>query len=100
MNLYHDLVKNGEAPLRLNALLLGQFRLLLQVAGSNGTDQSVGTALKVHPYRVKLARQSLRHYRLGQVRAGFLQILQMEIKMKSETVDPLFLFENFMVNFR
>ncbi|CAK1228668.1 MULTISPECIES: DNA polymerase III subunit delta [Fructobacillus] len=100
LHLYYDLIKNGEAPLRLNALLLGQFRLLLQVAGSAGSDQSVGSALKVHPYRVKLARQSLRHYRLGQVRTGFLQILQMEIKMKSETVDPLFLFENFMINFR
>lgn len=99
LHLYHDLIKNGEAPLRLNALLLGQFRLLLQVAGSTGSDQSLGATLKVHPYRVKLARQSLSHYRLGQVRAGFLNILQMEIKMKSETVDPLFLFEQFLLEF-
>ncbi|GAO99713.1 DNA polymerase III subunit delta [Fructobacillus ficulneus] len=99
LTLYHDLIQNGEVPLRLNALLLGHFRLLLQVAGSQGADQEVGSALKVHPYRVKLARQSLRKYRLGQVRAGFLDILDMEIKMKSTTADPAFLFEDFMVNF-
>ncbi|MFC4760762.1 DNA polymerase III subunit delta [Fructobacillus durionis] len=96
---YHDLVKNGEAPLRLNALLLGQFRLLLQVASLPGSDAEAGKALGIHPFRVKLARQSLRKYPLGKVREGFLKILDMEIQMKSKQVDPLFLFESFMVNF-
>lgn len=96
---YHDLVKNGEAPLRLNALLLGQFRLLLQVAGLQGSDADAGKALSVHPYRVKLARQALRTYPLGKVRDGYLKILDMEIAMKSKQVDPLFLFESFIVNF-
>lgn len=99
LELYHDLIKNGEVPLRLNALLLGQFRLLLQVAGSQGSDQEVGQSLKVHPYRVKLARQSLSRYQPTKIRAGFLSILDMEIQMKSKTVDPVFLFEEFMVNF-
>ncbi|MBS9335762.1 DNA polymerase III subunit delta [Fructobacillus papyrifericola] len=96
---YHDLVKNGEAPLRLNALLLGQFRLLLQVASLQGSDAEAGKALGIHPFRVKLARQALRTYPLGKVRDGFLKILDMEIQMKSKQVDPLFLFETFMVNF-
>lgn len=96
---YHDLVKNGEAPLRLNALLLGQFRLLLQVASLSGSDADAGKTLGVHPFRVKLARQSLRSYPLGKIREGFLKILDMEIQMKSKQVDPLFLFEQFMVNF-
>lgn len=96
---YHDLVQNGEVPLRLNALLLGQFRLLLQVASLPGTDAEAGKALGVHPFRVKLARQLLRNYPLGKVRDGFLKILDMEIQMKSKSVDPLFLFEQFMVNF-
>lgn len=96
---YHDLVKNGEAPLRLNALLLGQFRLLLQVASMQGSDAEAGKSLGIHPFRVKLARQSLRQYPLGKVREGFLKILDMEIQMKSKQVDPLFLFESFMVNF-
>ncbi|MBS9337763.1 DNA polymerase III subunit delta [Fructobacillus parabroussonetiae] len=96
---YHDLVKNGEAPLRLNALLLGQFRLLLQVASLSGSDAEAGKALGIHPFRVKLARQSLRTYPLGKVRDGFLKILDMEIQMKSKAVDSLFLFETFMVNF-
>lgn len=96
---YHDLVKNGEAPLRLNALLLGQFRLLLQVAGLQGSDAEAGKVLSIHPYRVKLARQALRMYPLGKVRDGYLKILDMEIAMKSKQVDPLFLFESFIVNF-
>ncbi|MBS9334916.1 DNA polymerase III subunit delta [Fructobacillus sp. M1-13] len=96
---YHDLVKNGEVPLRLNALLLGQFRLLLQVASLQGSDAEAGKALGIHPFRVKLARQSLRTYPLGKIREGFLKILDMEIQMKSKRVDPLFLFETFMVNF-
>ncbi|MDF7636997.1 DNA polymerase III subunit delta [Leuconostocaceae bacterium ESL0958] len=99
MTLYHDLIKNGEAPLRLIALLLGHFRLLLQVAGMTGPEKQLAQQLKVHPYRVKLARQSLQFYALGRLRTGFLSIVDMERKLKSQRVDADELFESFILTF-
>lgn len=97
LTLYHELLQNGEVPLRLNAVLTNQFRLLLQVAGLNGNDQDIGKQLNVHPYRVKLAKQALRNYPPQFVRTGYLGMIDIERRLKSTSQDPELLFERFIV---
>ncbi|WP_273949911.1 DNA polymerase III subunit delta [Leuconostoc mesenteroides] len=97
LTLYHDLLQNGEAPLRLNAVLTNQFRLLLQVAGLSGNDQDIGAQLKVHPYRVKLAKEALRSYPPQFVRTGYLGMIDIETQLKSTSQDPELLFERFIL---
>lgn len=99
LQIYHDLIGHGEAPIRINAALLGQFRLLLQVAGLRGGDQEVGQQLKVHWYRVKLARQVLQQYDAKVLRKGYLGALDIDIQLKSTSRDPNLLFETFVLDF-
>lgn len=63
IQIYRDLMAPKEEPIKVNAILLGQFRLLLQVKYSKmGTNKPTSLkVLKVHPYRVKLAVQQVRH---------------------------------------
>ena len=81
LTIYRALLQNGEPALRINAVLTGQFRLLLQIAGMTGTDQDIGKTLGVHPYRVKLARGLLKKYALQALRAGYLGMVTIEIKL-------------------
>lgn len=97
LTIYRELLQNGEPALRINAVLTGQFRLLLQIAGMTGTDQVIGKTLGVHPYRVKLAKEMLRKYHLPTLRAGYLGMVAIEIKLKSTTQDPELLFERFIL---
>ena len=97
--LYRDLLLSGEAPLRLNAVLTSQFRLLLQVAGLQGNDNDISKQLGVHPYRIKLAKQSLRQYKLYDIRNGYLKMLDIEIQLKTTQHNPERLFELFVMNF-
>lgn len=57
IEIYHDLLKRKEDPLKLNALIATQVRLMVQVGHLKKKGyhaQQIANQLKVHPYRVKL----------------------------------------------
>jgi DNA polymerase III subunit delta len=58
LRIYYDLLKQNEEPIKILALLAGQFRLIYQVKELSrrgyGQQQAAGL-LKTHPFRVKLA---------------------------------------------
>jgi DNA polymerase-3 subunit delta len=58
LRIYYDLLKQNEEPIKILALLSGQFRLIYQVkelSRKGYGQQQIATTLKQHPYRVKLA---------------------------------------------
>ncbi|HAT55333.1 MAG TPA: DNA polymerase III subunit delta [Lactobacillus sp.] len=102
VTLYHDLLATGEEPLRINAVLVSQFRLLLQVKVLSSRGLSQGTLagqLKVHPYRVKLAIQSDRHFSQRDLSRAFLGLINIETQLKQSRDDPELLFNLFMLQF-
>lgn len=102
LNLYRQLILTKEEPLRINAVLVSQFRLLIQakILTNNGyTQGSIASALKVHPYRVKLAMQSVRHLDIDHLRQAYLGLIQIEKSLKSTSQDPMMLFELFMLKY-
>lgn len=98
--LYHQLILNGEEPLRLQGAILGQFRLLVQAKGSKLSEKGLATALSVHPYRVKLARQTVRSFGYKDLAQAFLGLVNMEKQLKSTRRDPELLFELFILRFQ
>ncbi|GKT02861.1 DNA polymerase III subunit delta [Furfurilactobacillus entadae] len=100
--LYHDLLATGEEPLRINAVLVSQFRLLLQVKvlASRGLSQgTLAGQLKVHPYRVKLAMQSNHQFSQRDLSRAFLGLINIETQLKQSRQDPELLFNLFMLKF-
>lgn len=98
--IYRALLQNGEPALRVNAVLTGQFRLLIQVAGLKGSDQEISQQLGgIHPYRIKLARKMLGKYNLPALRTGYLGMILIESKLKSTNQDPEMLFERFILQY-
>lgn len=102
LSLYRQLILTKEEPLRINAVLVSQFRLLIQtkILVKNGYSQgTIASTLKVHPYRVKLAMQSTRRLKLDDLKRAYLGLIDIEKSLKSSTKDPETLFELFMLKF-
>jgi DNA polymerase-3 subunit delta len=100
---YAVLILNQEQPLRINAALVSQFRLLLQVKVliNRGFSQGkLAQELKVHPYRIKLAMQSARRFEVERLERAFVGLIDLEEQLKTTQRDPKELFELFLVKFR
>ncbi|MDQ0156026.1 DNA polymerase III subunit delta [Robertmurraya andreesenii] len=64
--IYYDLLKRNEEPLKILAILAGQFRLIYQVkelARKGYGQQQIAGFVKVHPFRVKLAAGQARLFK-------------------------------------
>lgn len=102
LELYHELLQQKEEPLKINAILEGQFRLLLQVEvlKRHGYAQgNIASTLKVHPYRVKLALQKTRSFKREDLKDAYLGLIHIEERLKGSSQDPELLFQLFMLNF-
>ncbi|PBQ23957.1 DNA polymerase III subunit delta [Levilactobacillus brevis] len=102
VTLYQELLQAKEEPLKINAILQGQFRLLIQtkVLAKQGYSQGkLASILKVHPYRIKLALQTHRRFQLTDLNRAYLGLFRVEKQMKSTTMDPELLFSLFMTQF-
>ncbi|ANJ69240.1 DNA polymerase III subunit delta [Latilactobacillus curvatus] len=102
LEMYHDLLLQKEEPLKINAILLGQFRLLLQVKilFEKGYSQgNLASVLKIHPYRIKLALQQIRHFSKATLAQAYLGLEGIEEKIKTGQGEATLLFELFMLQF-
>lgn len=66
LEIYNEMLKVNEEPLKIVILLASQFRLMYQskeLAKKGYSEKDIANTLKVHPYRVKLALQNGRNYK-------------------------------------
>lgn len=99
---YHDLLVQKEEPIKIVALLISQFRLLLQVKilQKQGYPQGdIAKVLKVHPYRVKLALQNVRRYDQKLLSKALDYLIDADYKMKTGQIDQELQIELFIMRF-
>lgn len=99
---FNDLLKQKEEPIKIIAIMMSQYRLLLQVKilRSKGYQQNdIAQALKVHPYRVKLAMQKERIFTQGLLSAAYRKLIEADYNIKSGKMDSNLQFELFVMQF-
>lgn len=102
IRLYQDLLTQKEDPIKILALMIGQFRLLLQVKilRKKGYQQGdIAGMLKVHPYRVKLAMQKERQFDQSLLSQAHHHLIDADYQIKSGQVQPEMQFELFVLKF-
>lgn len=100
IQLYEDLLLQGEETIKLNAILLTQIRLFLQtkILSNLGYQQAnIAETLKVHPYRVKLALQQVRIFDLQRLEAIYDELVENDYRMKTGQMDKELLFQLFIL---
>lgn len=65
LEIYNEMLINGEEPIKILVILANQFRLIYQAKGlyqKGYTNNDITSMLGIHPYRIKLALEKARNY--------------------------------------
>lgn len=99
--IYHDLLRNGEEPIMLTALIAGQVRLMIHVQSlhQKGYHQpQIAKTLRVHPYRVKLMLQNRALPQPARLLRILEELAEIDYKLKSTSGKRERLLELFFMN--
>ncbi|CAG9619382.1 DNA polymerase III subunit delta [Sutcliffiella rhizosphaerae] len=100
LELFYELIRNNEEPIKLHALIANQFRLLYQVkdlSEQGYSQQKVAGLLRVHPYRVKLAAQQAGHYNREELMKMMEELAEADYLMKSGKIDKQLAMEMLLI---
>lgn len=102
IELYQDLLTQKEDPIKILALMISQFRLLIQVKilKTKGYQQSdIASILKVHPYRVKLAGQKEKLFSQSALSKAHHLLITADYEVKTGKINPELQVELFIWQF-
>ena len=100
LQIFYDLLKQNEEPIKMMALIANQFRLLMQTKyfSQQGYGQKqIATNLKVHPFRVKLAIDQARLFSEEELKSIIEHLAVMDYEMKTGKKDKQLLLELFLL---
>ena len=102
IEIYRDLLLQKEDPIKMNAILLGQFRLLLQVSylqKEGYHEPEMQKVLGIHPYRVKLALGQSRKFSIALLEAAYRSLVETEYALKTGLGIKELQLETFILKF-
>ncbi|MDA1474772.1 DNA polymerase III subunit delta [Bacillus changyiensis] len=100
LQIFYDLLKQNEEPIKMMALIVNQFRLILQTKyfSQQGYGQKqIASNLKVHPFRIKLALDQAKLFSEEELKNIIEQLAIMDYEMKTGKKDKQLLLELFLL---
>lgn len=100
LQIFYDLLKNNEEPIKILSLLVTQFRLILHVKELSNIgygQQQIANTVKVHPFRVKLALQQARLFSTDELAHLLMELAEADYEMKTGKKDKQLLLELFLL---
>ena len=101
LEIYNEMLKVNEEPLKIVILLASQFRLMYQakeLAKKGYSEKNISELLKVHPYRVKLALQKGKKYKAETLLNYLSTLADIDIAIKTGKTDKNLALELFLLN--
>ncbi len=99
--IWQDLLFQKEEPVRILALIMRQFRLMLQVKtlAENGmSEKEMARFLKIHPYPVKLALKHGARFSDPQLRKFLISAITADQEIKSGKMDKVLAVERLLLS--
>lgn len=101
IQLIKDLIVMKEEPIKLLALITSNYRLYYQckiLSRKGYSGQQIAKTINVHPYRVKLALNQVKHYQLTHFLNIIDQCAETDYKLKSSYMDKQLILELFILS--
>jgi len=100
MVIYEEMMKQGEEPVKIIALLASKFRLMYQateLTRSGYSQQDISSTLGVHIYPVKLAISAGLKYDSTLLLEYMKELSDLDIKIKTGKINPILGLELFIL---
>jgi DNA polymerase-3 subunit delta len=100
MDVFYDLLRQREEPIRILALIARQFRLIFQVGALSRRglpDPQIAAEIGAHPYAVKLAREQSKLYREAELARILDELAEFDYRMKTGRSDKVGGLEMFLL---
>lgn len=100
LRIYYDLLRQNEEPIKMLAVLAGQFRLIYQVkelARKGYGQQQIAGYIKIHPFRVKLAAKQAGNFRDDELAKIMELLAEADYQMKTGGMNKSLLVEMFLL---
>lgn len=101
--IFYDLLKNREEPIKILALLSRQFRIMLMSKEYNRlgySERQISSQMGIHPYATKLALQQAGKFSERQLRSILTKLAEVDYEIKSGQMDKILAIEMFMLYLR
>lgn len=96
LRIYYDLLKQNEEPIKILALIAGQFRLIYQVKELSRRgygQQQIAGFIKTHPFRVKLAAAQAGKFTDEELTSFIKMLADADFQMKTGGMNKSLLIE-------
>lgn len=103
IGLFHELLRQNEEPIKILGVMASQVRLMYQVkemAKLGYSQQKIAGALRIHPYRVKLALEKTGRFNEKELLSLMNEMAEADYKMKTGQVDKALALELLILRIR
>ncbi len=86
IEIYHEMLKVNEEPIKIIIMLANQFRIMYQskeLLKKGYSEKDIASTLQIHPYRVKLAIQNSKAYDSKSLLKFLSDLADIDINIKS-----------------
>ncbi|OEF96908.1 DNA polymerase III subunit delta [Vulcanibacillus modesticaldus] len=101
--IFYDLLKNKEEPIKMIALLARQFRIMLhakELYRIGYSQQQIATQLGVHPYSIKLAIKQSAKFSEAQLKDILKKLAEIDYEIKTGKKNKILSLEMFMFHLK
>ncbi|PLS15170.1 DNA polymerase III subunit delta [Bacillus sp. M6-12] len=102
IRIYHELLRQNEEPIKILGLMASQVRTLYQVKEFirlGYGQQKIAAALKIHPYRVKLASEKAGKFNEQELLGLIHDFAEADYRMKTGQADKAITLELLLLKF-
>ena len=98
--IFTDLMVQKEEPIKLIVMIANQFRLFKQIESLKKRglyEKDIATELGVHPYRVKIAAQQAKRFKMEELNDILNQLAEADLHIKTGQMDGVLALELFIL---